>query len=73
MKTYQVTIEVQVSDAGELRRAALERALADGITASDWRKTRRERGPGADLVMLLDPGISPPGTEIMDSTAEQVG
>ena len=67
-KTYAVTIYVEVTDTQALKKAAECRAVADGVTLKDWRKSRG--GPQDDLRMLLDPGVSPDGTSIYDSTCE---
>ena len=71
---YQVIISVTVTDPAALAAAAAARAIEDGIEAEDWAETRsRHDDPiGSDLRMLLDPGVSPPGTQIDDSAAEYV-
>lgn len=67
MKTaeYQVTLDVKVYDVKALREAAYLVARQD-MTAEEWEELRNTNcSPiSADLHMLLDPGVSPPGTQI---------
>jgi len=69
---YAVTITVDVFDRLALYRAAMRRAVADGVSLADYLSMRRTGGDrtAVDLVMLLDPGISPAGCQIQDSRAE---
>jgi hypothetical protein len=63
-RIVSVTIFVEVDDAREVIRAARDHAVANGGRRSDVTCVR-------DAVhMLLDPGISPPGLSILDSTVE---
>lgn len=63
--TYSVTLDVEVFDPIALRAAAKAEALK-GMSAEDWEELRNSNfSPiSADLHMLLDPGVSPPGCEI---------
>lgn len=66
-----VTVYLQVTDPEAFRKAALEHAIQeDGMSEEE---ALEYFGPGADLGtcarVLIDPGISPPGCEIIDSTA----
>jgi len=70
----EVTIAIIVDDEAGFRRAAHDRAIAD-----DLGQQEAETYLNADLttvgecaVMLLDPGVSPKGCSILDSTANQV-
>ena len=66
---YAVTIAVDVFDRLVLSRAAMRRAVADGVSLADYLSMRRSGGDriAADLIMLLDPGVSPAGCQIQDS------
>jgi hypothetical protein len=69
-KTYLITIEVTVNDEVALAHAAAEVALRD-MTAEEWAQTRDpEFAVQSDLTMLFDPGVSPDGTEIEETTVE---
>jgi hypothetical protein len=64
---FVIEIEVKVVDATAVMDAAARRAMRDGILLSEWLKTREDEGAGpqgADLQMLLDPGLSRHGYEI---------
>jgi hypothetical protein len=66
-----VTIFLDVNDADEFRRAARDRAIADNLgdeEASSYLDAE-ETSLGQCAVMLLDPGISPNGSSIIDSAA----
>jgi hypothetical protein len=70
-----ITLELTITDRRRLMRAALEKALANGLTANEWRAIRRGAGLigdslRADIEMLFDPGSSPEGIEIADSNVE---
>lgn len=68
--TYEFTLRLSVYDKRLLMKRALRQALAEGLSAHDYRAMRREGDYSrADIVMLLDPG-SIPGCNIQDSTAE---
>jgi hypothetical protein len=69
---WQITLHVNVWDREALYTAAKARALADGYRVRDLRETigtKRRPDVSACLVMLLDPGTSPAGCSIEDSTA----
>lgn len=62
MKTYRITIEVEVNDEETLFGAALANALVDGMTiksAKEHLRTQDEIDVGACLVQMLDPGGLP--------------
>lgn len=65
MKTYQVTLEVEVHHEGDLKKAAETEALKI-MSIEDWTDLRNSNlcVVSADLHMILDPGVSPPGTSI---------
>ena len=72
-QSYQVTLYVDVSDPEELYKAALERAVGDGLTQESASEDLRPDGEihvGNCLLMLLDPGRAPPGCEILGSACE---
>lgn len=68
-----VTIAVRVHDARAFARAAQRRAIDDGIAGS-LREARENgysvRDLSACAQMLFDPGISPAGCEILESSAQ---
>ena len=70
--TATFTMAIQITSRPALKLAAQARALEDGLTLSEWRGLRRQHADAAsgDLMMLLDPGVSLPGTEIIESQAE---
>ena len=63
-----VSIEIVIDDEAQLRRAATERAVYEGIDLEDWEDTRN--GPGDDLIMLIDPGMVEGCSIVETSTAE---
>lgn len=65
-----VTITVEVTDEEELFKAAAARAEECGLLADSWDDMCATDGKiRASLIMLFDPGTSPPGVEIQDSEA----
>lgn len=67
-----LTMSVRVHDAAAFVHAARERAITEKA-CKNWREASREYSAsklGACAVMLLDPGISPPGAEILESNTE---
>ena len=73
--TEAVTINVEIQDRRALYRAALAKAKAEGMSAAEYHKLRREdvHGPvGVDLIMLLDPG-SLPGCDVLSSEMGETG
>ena len=82
MNIFTISIEVEVRDERELYEAALQRAIEDGMTRAqasemllygeedDTSVTDREYNVGACLQMLADPGMSWPGTSILQSFVE---
>lgn len=68
----RITIEFEVFDRVDLFRAALRKALEDGVEVADYLSMRRQHADrrSADIIMLLDPGASPPGVSIQNSYAE---
>jgi hypothetical protein len=65
-----VTINLFVHDVRTFVRAARIRAIAEGVDPEDARKTYRATNLGACAGMLIDPGTSPPGSEITDTSTE---
>ncbi|MBQ4855674.1 hypothetical protein IMW82_13430 [Rhodanobacter sp. B2A1Ga4] len=64
-----VTIFLDVNNPDDFRRAAHDRAIADGLgdeEASSYLEAE-ETSLGQCAVMLLDPGTSPNGSSIIDS------
>jgi hypothetical protein len=53
-KRYVLTMEVTVTDPKALKKAARERARAEGLSAKHWKEMRS--GANDDLVMLIDRG-----------------
>lgn len=70
MTTYNVTICVEVNDERELFIAAMESATNNGASYSDaldMFKPDDEIGVHACLIMMADPGMSWPGTSILET------
>lgn len=79
MKKYQFLMIIQVDDEDALRAAALARYLEENLgrpvdcVRKEWNDLRSgtHNDPvAADLQELLDPGKSPPGTDIQYSVAK---
>lgn len=75
MKTYLVTLTVAVHDHAALARAARRFAVeVEKMQRPEWQRMRGEHPSGpvcADLLMLLDPGESPDGIEIIKGEARE--
>ena len=73
MKEYTVTLRVTVHDATALREhSAMIATLDNGLSPEEWAEMRRDHPTGpiaADLLMVLDPGESPPGCSIESGEA----
>lgn len=70
--THTVTIAVEVWDRRALFHAAMKKTIAEGTSRNDYLAQRRDESDkiAFDLTMLLDPGMSPSGTEIIESSVE---
>jgi hypothetical protein len=67
-KYVTFTLELEVTDEKAMVDAAKLRQAADGV---DW-DDEEEMDVAIAARILLDPGTSPPGSEIQDSSAEWV-
>ena len=70
---HECSIYVRVYDAEALYKAALAKCKADLIETDDAEEVLRPDGEidaAKCLQMILDPGESPPGCEILDSVCE---
>lgn len=67
---HQVTFSVQVYDLEALKAAAVERAVAEGISREDAIKDMEDAD--ACLLMMLDPGHICMGASIISSHCEEV-
>jgi hypothetical protein len=72
-----ITIEVEVGDEDALKAAAEARYLEEntGDSLDQWHTMRDDypQGPvAADVLMVFDPGVSPPGCEIQCSEANHL-
>lgn len=65
----ELTLHLTVSDARAFVAAAVERAVAEGVGEEDARATYTAENLGACAAMLLDPGVSPPGSQIEGSSS----
>ena len=65
-------MDLNVYDEKEFRAAARERALKDGLStdAADEFLDEEKQSLGDCAVMLIDPGTSPDGADIVGSSAE---
>lgn len=76
MATYRVTIDVEVIDEAELLTTTRFQALDD--MGGDLQAVEEMLCPGGEmdveacLQMLFDPGVSPAGTEIEQSSVERL-
>lgn len=63
----------QIDDESAMRRAAADRATEDGLTQEEANEylTAEWKSLADCVVMLLDPGQSPPGTSVLDSSVEE--
>lgn len=64
IRTFVVTLEVEVFDAREVIKAARVNAKAQGIKGAI-------KNTSDAVQWLLDPGVSPPGTQIEHSSIEE--
>lgn len=87
MSDYTVSICVSVYDKAALRKAAERRYVAENKNPrnavapaeerrrliKEWRGIRGSHvdRTAADLIMMLDPGISPPGVQIQDTSSQE--
>lgn len=74
-KTHAVTLYVDVNDAAQLHSHAMQIATNEDMqmsiaNAEDLLGTAAEPDISACLRMVFDPGQSPPGTSILDSSCE---
>ena len=70
-RTFTFRLDIEVHDPAALAAAAEERAVAGGMAVADWRAMRGDDPLAVDLQMLLDPGQSPPGCEIIESDVSE--
>lgn len=68
----RVTLEVEVFDRDAFRNAAIEQAKKDGLEVGP------DSGFDPDDIsdcakMIFDPGVSPPGCQIEESSVETIG
>ena len=68
--TVDVTISLRIHDVRAFVKAARKQAIAEGIDPEEARTTYKATDLGACAVMLLDPGTSPSGSEILESSSE---
>ena len=67
--SIEVTLSMSIHDAEAFAAAAVARAIKDGVDEQDARATYTPDDLRACAVMLLDPGVSPDGSQIEDSSA----
>jgi hypothetical protein len=70
-KSYTITMIVEVNCKRDLYRHACFVAAKDGLTPQEWAKDRKSDHRDVvenDLIMVFDPGESPPGTTIIETT-----
>ena len=70
-RVYRFTLEVVVQDEAQLRLAARQHAIYEGVDPADYDQTREESGVEYDLITLLDPGALV-GCSVIDSSAEGI-
>ncbi len=66
-----LSINLDITDEEAFRQAAHDKALEEGLSPEEATAYLEDGGMsiGACAVMLLDPCISPPGSQIHDSSA----
>ncbi len=72
MTDVAVTVFLRVYDEERFREAAYDRAIQDGLdeeTAMQY-KHEEEKSLSECAQMLIDPGTSPSGAEILESSSE---
>jgi len=69
MPYAEISIFVEITDETALLKAARKRAIEDGAAADDKAATLVVPDVETALRMLFDPGVSPPGVSIQDSSA----
>lgn len=71
--SVSITLHLTVHDSKEFRQAAHDRALTDGLDAETAQTFLNAEATslGECAVMLFDPGMSPPGCSIEDSSHEE--
>lgn len=72
MTNVSVTVFLRVYDEKQFREAAYDRAIEDGLdeaSAAQY-KDQEEKSLSECAQMFIDPGISPSGAEILDSSSE---
>lgn len=77
IETYNLTLTVRVYDTAALAAAAIKHAMTvDGMSEAEARETLADISEddgidvGACLQMLLDPGVSPDGCSIQESSVD---
>lgn len=68
-KTIEISILIEVHDVRDFVRAAREQARKDGLSEEEAKEYSARDLTGC-AVMLFDPGMSPAGCTILDSSAE---
>ena len=73
-RTFEVSISIEVKDEAELYEYAMRRSIEDGLSeeaAEEMLGSKEEPDISACLRMVIDPGTSPSGTSILDSSCEE--
>mgnify|MGYP006421878685 CR=1 FL=1 len=75
-KEFEVTVNIDVFDERALLEAAKEKAIDGGMDEDEVEVMFGEEDEDLDiagmLTFLVDPGMSFPGSQILDSNAESV-
>ncbi|MGF6604758.1 hypothetical protein P3T23_009514 [Paraburkholderia sp. GAS448] len=71
--SISVTIELDVHDPAAFRQVAYKRALEDGLDEEDAKEyvDPKKMSLGACAIMILDPGVSPDGADIENSSSDE--
>lgn len=72
--TIGVTVDLRIYDEKAFRRAAYERGIEDGLSEEEAKEylDPDSKSLGECGQMLIDPGVSPEGTEILQSSSESL-
>ncbi|MBB5546527.1 hypothetical protein A8H39_00120 [Paraburkholderia fungorum] len=71
--SISVTIELDIHDPAAFRHAAYKRALDDNLGEDEAKEylDAEKTSLGACAIMILDPGVSPDGASIENSSSDE--
>lgn len=69
-REVSVTLHLRIWDPKAFVEAARKRAIEEGATEEETHEMCDEDSLGACAQMLFDPGVGPPGCEILESESD---